>query len=68
MEAENSIVSSGRRGGENRQGWRAGRCNDKGKTLAPNVAAFYLEECLSKEIWKLCERQAGIWGWVQRSG
>ena len=31
--------------------------DDDGKKLALHVAALYLEGCLSKEIWKLCERQ-----------
>lgn len=36
--------------------------DDKGKKFVLKVAAFYLEGCLSKEIWELCERQTGVWG------
>lgn len=42
--------------------------NDKRKTFFLNVAAFYLEGCLNKEIWELCERQTGVWGGIERCG
>lgn len=40
--------------------------DDKGKKFVLNVAALYLEGCLSKEIWELCERQTGVWGGIER--
>lgn len=38
--------------------------DDKGKKFALSCSIL-LEGCLSKEIWKLWERQTGTWGRVE---
>lgn len=40
--------------------------DDKGKEFALSCSIL-LGGCLSKEIWKLCERQTGTWCGVERS-
>lgn len=71
---QNSTVQSEKSTHSLRQGWEMEkRETDKvgmrkhllRKKCALNTAASYLEGCLSKEIWQLCERQTGMgrgWG------
>lgn len=40
--------------------------DDRGKEFALSCSIL-LEGCLSKEVWKLCERQPGTWCGAERS-